>query len=155
MLRRLTASLALLLVVGKHLAAQSQASPDLWSGTRHLAIAKSTFVAGPAPKERIFVIDATDKGIKATVSGTQADGTSLTFSYTAKFDGKFYPVTGRGPADSVSFRRVNTQRLETTQKTGTKVQATSILTLSRDGRVVTLTFKGPHDEPSNVLVFEK
>jgi hypothetical protein len=33
MLRRLTASLALLLVVGMPLATQSPASSDLWSGT--------------------------------------------------------------------------------------------------------------------------
>lgn len=121
----------------------------------HLAIAKSTFVAGSAPKERTFVIQATDNGIEARVTGTEADGTPVNFNYTAKLDGKFYPVTGRGPADSVSFGRVSAHRLDTTQKTGTKVEANGIFALSRDGRVLTLTFKGPHGEPSNVLVFEK
>src|SRR2546423_15122643 len=93
-MRRLTSSLALVLVVGNPLAAQPQASSDLWAGHRHLVVSKSTFRDGPAPKERTFAIEAVDGGIRVTVTGTEADGTPLNFSYTAKFDGKYYPITG-------------------------------------------------------------
>ena len=155
MLRRLSASFALMLLAGTALAAQSQASSDLWTGTRHLAVAKSTFVGDTPPRERTFVIESIDNGMKATVTGTQADGSTLSFGYTAKFDGKFYPDARGGPGDSVAFRRVGARRLESTQKTGAKIAGTSTFVLSRDGKVVTLTFKGAHGEPGNVLVFEK
>src|SRR5205823_9958331 len=143
-MRRLTSSLALVLVVGNHLAAQSQASSDLWAGTRHLVLSKSTFRDGPAPKERTFVIETVDNGIRATVTGTESDGRPLNFSYTAKFDGKYYPITGPSAgADSTSFRRVTARRFESRSKTKGKVVYTMMFALSKDGRVVTLTATSP------------
>lgn len=119
-MRRLTSSLALVLVVGNHLAAQSQKSSDLWAGTRHLVLSKSTFRGGPAPKERTFVIETVNGGIRATVTGTETDGTPLNFCYTAKFDGKYYPISDSAGRDSVSFRRVSARRLQSTAKTDGK-----------------------------------
>jgi hypothetical protein len=152
-MRRLTLSLALVLLVGNH-AVQAQASSDLWTGTRHLVIAKSTFRHGPAPKERTSVIEAVDGGIKMTVTGTQADGTPVNFTYTAKFDGKYYPVMGRDPVDSTSFRRVTAHRLESKSTDGKDVE-TSTFVLSKDGRVLTLALTDPDGKKSDVLVFKK
>ena len=154
-MRRLTSSLALVLVVGNHLAAQSQASSDLWAGTRHLVVSKSTFRDGPAPKERTFAIEAVDGGIRVTVSGTEAEGTPLNFSYTAKFDGKYYPITGSAGVDSASLRRITARRVEWTGKTAGKVVYTMTFALSKDGRVVTLTTTLPGGKRGNVLVYEK
>jgi hypothetical protein len=154
-MRRVTSFFALVLFVGSHLAAQSPASPDLWAGTRHLVLSKSIFRDGPAPKERTFVIETLDGGIKATVTGTEADGSSVNLSYAARFDGKYYATSGSGAGDSVSFRRVSARRLESTHKTGANVDAMGTFALSKDGSVVTLTFKGPGGEPGNVLVFAK
>ena len=96
-----------------------------------------------------------DGGIKGTVTGTEANGTPVTLSYTAKFDGKFYPTTGSAGGDSVSFRRVSARKLESARKTNGKVEAGGTFVLSKDGRVVTLTFTLPNGRPGNVLVFEK
>ena len=154
-MRRLTSSIALLLLVGHQLSAQSQASSKLWTGTRHLSLTKSTFRGGPAPKERTFVIEMVDGGIKGTVTGTEADGAPMILSYTAKFDGKFYPTSGSAGGDSVSFRRISARKLESARKAGGKVESGATFALSEDGRVVTLTFTLPNGRPGNVLVFEK
>src|SRR5437762_356708 len=153
-MRRLTSSLALVLVVGNHLAAQSQASSDLWAGTRHLVLSKSTFRGGPAPKERTFVLETVDNGIRVTVTGTEADGTPLNFHYTAKFDGKYYPIIGSAGVDSASFRHATARRIESTRKTDGVVYRMTFV-LSKDGRVVTLTETLPSGKRGNVLVYEK
>ena len=40
------------------------------------------------------------------VTGTEADGTTLNFSYTVKFDGQYSATAGAGAGDSISFRRL-------------------------------------------------
>src|SRR3954452_4803087 len=152
---RLTLSLTLALIVGSHGIARSQSSPKAWGGTRHLVISKSTFRGDKTPKERTFVIEPIDGGFRGTVSGTEADGTPVHFSYASKLDGKYYPVSGMRPGDSTAFRRVTARRLESTRKVNDKVEATSAFTLSPDGKVVTLTFTLPGGKPGNTLIFEK
>jgi hypothetical protein len=154
-MRRLTTSLALTLLLGAHGVARSQSLEHAWAGTRHLAIAKSTFRGDKPPKERTFVIEPNDSGFKGTITGTEADGTPLSFSYTAKVDGKYYPVSGMQAGDSTTFRRVTTHRLENMRKVNNRVEATSTFALSRDGKIVTLSFMLPSGKPGNVLVFEK
>jgi hypothetical protein len=55
----------------------------------------------------------------------------------------------------MSFRRVSARRLESRRKTGAQETGTTTFVLSKDGKNLTLTFKGPRGEPGNVLVFEK
>jgi hypothetical protein len=154
-MRRLTLLLALALVVGSQGAARSQSLGKAWTGTRHLVLSKSTFRGDTPPRERTFIIEPTDGGFKGTVTGIEADGTPMHFSYAARLDGKYYPVSGTRPSDSTSFRRVTARRLESTRKVDDRVEATSTFALSPDGRVVTLTFMLPGGKPGSILVFEK
>ena len=96
-----------------------------------------------------------DGGFKATVTGIEADGSPVNFSYAAQLDGNYYAVSGTQPTDSIAFRRTNPRRLESTRKVNGKVQGNSTFALSRNGRVVTLTFTLLGGKPGNVLVFEK
>ena len=154
-MRRLIPSIALVLLVGNQLAAQPKASPDPWAGTRHLVLSKSTIRFGPTPRERTFVIESIDGGMKATVTGIEADGSKLSYSYTAKFDGKDYPVTGTRDVRSTSFRRIDAHTLESTAKKDGKVETVSKFVLSEDGKTLTLTQALPDGSPVNVLVYEK
>jgi hypothetical protein len=58
-------------------------------------------------------------------------------SWTAKLDGKYYPVKGSYDADSVSLRRVNDRTIELTYKDGGMTVRFNTITISTDGRTMT------------------
>ena len=48
----------------------------------------------------VFGADNSLGGVKVTTTGENMDGTPINSSYTAKYDGKEYPVTGAPPSPS-------------------------------------------------------
>jgi hypothetical protein len=79
-------------------------------GTWKLNLEKSKFNPGPGPKSLTQTAEAVEDGVKWTSTGEAADGTPINISFTAKYDGKDYPITG-GRADSIAIKEVdaNTQ----------------------------------------------
>jgi hypothetical protein len=70
------------------------------------------------------------------------DGTSLSSSYTYKYDGKENPVTG-GPYDTISVKRVDADTTSfETRKTGGKYHTTGRSVVSKDGKMRTQTSTG-------------
>ena len=69
---------------------------------------------------------------------TMADGITLTGgtgeTYTAKFDGKDYPVQGVRANDTVSLKRINANAIEETDKRNGQVTEKNLMTVSQDGR---------------------
>ena len=67
------------------------------------------------------------------------DDTPVNYSFTYKYDGKEYPVTG-GPFDTISVKRIdaNTTSWEV-RKTGGKYHATGRTVISKDGKKLTQT----------------
>ena|SRR6185503_15451897 len=64
----------------------------------------------PAPnpiKSSTMVREASGDSVKVTNTGVRADGTAANWSYTAKYDGKEYPVTGNAPFDAISVKQVD------------------------------------------------
>jgi|SRR5579871_730254 len=59
-------------------------------------------------------------------------------SYTAKFDGKDYPLKGDLASDTVAVKRVDANTIEETTKKAGKVVVISRLTVSADGRLITV-----------------
>src|ERR1039458_3097310 len=58
-------------------------------GTWKLNVAASKYTPAPMPIKSLTVIrEASDGGVKVTITGEQADGTAINASYTAKYDGK-------------------------------------------------------------------
>ncbi len=133
-----------------------QADPAL--GTWTLNIAKSKYNPGPAPKSVTVTVQATDQGAKTDVTGTGSDGTPIQVSYTAKPDGKDYPVTGSQAYDALSVHKTDAWTRVTTRKKGGKVIQTARTVYSKDGKTMTVTTTGVDakgQKINNVTVFDK
>ena len=66
-----------------------------------------------------MVREASDGGVKSTSTGERKDGTAINSTYTAKYDGKEYPVTD-APWDTISIKQIdaNTFTAETKKAGG-------------------------------------
>jgi hypothetical protein len=58
--------------------------------------------------------------------------------YTAKFDGNEYPVKGSDEFDTASLKRLGERSFEETNKLKGKVVESSTLTVSNDGKTLTI-----------------
>jgi hypothetical protein len=74
---------ALSLVTSGALLAQS--NPQI--GTWKLNVAKSNFGGTPAPKNETRTVEAQGDGAKYSFEGVGADGSSIAWSFTTKYDG--------------------------------------------------------------------
>jgi len=127
-------------------------------GTWTLEVAKSTFKPGPAPKSVTVTFATVDEGTKVEAKIVAADGASTETRYTAKYDGKDYPVTGSADYDVVSVKRIDATTRETTRKMGGKVVQTVWAVVSNDGKVLTVKTKGTNakgEKIDNVAVYQK
>ena len=152
-----TARMAVLLTVGSAAVAAAPAA-DPVIGTWQINVAKSKFSPGPAPKSDTRVYATTEQGTAMTWTSVGADGKETVVKSTFKADGKDYPLTGAANFDSLSLKQVDDHTVQSTQKKGGKVIGTTTRTVSKDGKVLTLSSKGtsatgvPYD---NVMVYDK
>src|SRR5260370_31281537 len=84
----------------------------LWSsdpaiGTWTLNTAKSKYSPDPAPKSATITFEETADGVKRTGESIDADGNKSSFEYTAKYDGKDYPVSGSDLYDAIPLKLPN------------------------------------------------
>lgn len=132
---------------------------DMQVGTWKLDLAKSKYSpANLAPKSSMTKIEATADGIKATVDNVDADGKTIHYTFTAKYDGKDYPVTGDPNRDTVSYKKVDDYTFDSTSKKGGKVTTTAHIVYSKDGKMRTLTITGTNaqgQKVSNMQVYSK
>jgi hypothetical protein len=140
------------------LALSVAATADQHSGTWKMNAAKSKYSPGPAPKDVTVKVDSDENGIKLDADGTNADGTPTHVEYSAKFDGKDYPIIGTY-ADTVSVKRIdaNTMQAILKKKDG-QLMMTVITTVTIDGKTRTSTFRGKDGqgrEVNNVVVYDK
>ena len=129
-------------------------------GTWKLDVAKSKYTPAPMPVKSLTVIrEASDGGVKQTVTGERADGTAASGSYTAKYDGKEVQVTGNSPYDTIAIKQVNANTLtDERKKTGGPYKATGRTVVSNGGKTMTTTTKGTNadgKEFTQVLVLDK
>ena len=135
------------------------ATPDakLWSGAWHLNTAKSKF--GAAGKEQSETRTYDYSGGKLTMKSTSKDGggKEMTFSYSAAFDGKSYPMAGNPNADSISLTPVNGRELKASSRFHGKLTVQSTAMVSADGKHLTLkrTYVAMKGKPSEVLEFDR
>jgi hypothetical protein len=136
----------------------SAAPADEHSGTWKMNPANSNYSPGPAPKSITVKIAADAENMKLTSDGIDAAGKPTHVEYTAKYDGKDYPITGIPNADTVALERLDASTIRSITKRGDQVVMTVTSVISKDGKTRTATFKGKNAEGldvNNVVVYDK
>ena len=139
--------------------AQAQGNPFV--GTWKMDPQKSKASPSPGPKEETRVVETQGDSVKGSYEGTAADGSRIAYGYTAKYDGKDYPLTGMGTpdgADTLALKRIDTNTYEVSAKRGGIVVMTARVVVSQNGKVTTITTKGTDvsgKPDSSVRVFYK
>jgi hypothetical protein len=147
------------LVIGAAITTVGMFGADSSVGTWKYNAAKSKTTSTNPTKSQTDVREATpDGGVKITRTGQLTDGTSADSSFTYKYDGKEYPVTG-GSFDTISVKRINANTTSwVASKTGGKYHVIGRTVISPDGKTLTQTSKGTDAEGKPVtqtLVFDK
>ena len=132
------------------------ADPSL--GTWKLNVAKSKYSPGPAPKSGNLTFEASGDAVKRTGEQIAADGKKSSLTYTAKMDGKFYPVTGSDLYDEISIKKIDDHNTEAAMKRGGKAALSAKRSVSKDGKVMTITITGTNakgEKINNVVLYDK
>ncbi len=129
-------------------------------GTWKLNIEQSKFNRGAMPVKSLTVIrEASNGGVKVTVTGEAPDRTAIKASYTAKYDGQEAQVTGNAPYNTIAIKQVDANRLtDERKKTGTPYHGVGETVISNDGKTMTVNTGGigADGKPfSTTLVFQK
>ena len=137
----LTALISAPLLCGHAFAAGNQAK-DPFLGTWMMDTDRSTFVPGPVPEDRTMTFELKDGALHhITRTRNLFLGGTDDIDYTAKFDGKDYPIAGTG-IDTISLKRIDPNTIERTGKVRGMVTETGTMKVSPDGKVLTITIKG-------------
>jgi len=114
-------------------------------GTWKANVAKCKYTPAPWPVKSLIVTrEAAPGGVKVTNTGKRTDGSAITASYTAKYDGSSSEVTGQGsPYDSMSVKQgdANTFTYEA-KNSKTKYRASGRIVISGDGKTMTADASG-------------
>jgi hypothetical protein len=148
------------LLIGLMLAAASMSAhaADPLDGKWQLNVANSMYDPGPAPKSVVRNQTLKDDTYTLVSEITEADGSTRTLTFSAKLDGKDYPVTGSVNADTIALKRLDERTIEFTQKKGGKEVVTGKHTVSEDGTELEISAKGTSpkgEEFANLMVFDK
>lgn len=135
------------------------ASPDAkaWNGTWHLNAAASKWGAAGKEQSETRTYDFSGGKLSMKSSSKDAAGKEMTFSYSAAFDGKWYPMTGNPNADSISLTAVSGREVKASSRMHGKLAVQSTATVSADGKHLTLkrTYVAMKGKPSEVLEFDR
>jgi opacity protein-like surface antigen len=140
-------------------AASAAAPPNakLWNGTWHLNVAKSKWAS--AAKEQSESRTYSVSGDKITMKSSSKDlsGKPMNFSYSATWDGKWYPMPGNPNADRISLTAASERQINAKSTLHGKQAADSTATISADGKHLTLTRKmlRMKGSPTDVLEFDR
>jgi GH15 family glucan-1,4-alpha-glucosidase len=115
-------------------------------------------VNGTSGSWRVNKVNESENGLTTTFKG---DGSELSMStptgvsYTAKLDGKDYPVKGSYFYNSVSLKRVDDRTIEETDKRDGKVVEVAKMTVSPDGKKMTVVAEDKLTGRTSTYVAEK
>jgi hypothetical protein len=131
---------------------------DHFTGTWTLNVAKSKYGPGMPPKSQTTKLETMKDGIREIVDRVNADGSMTHWDFSAKFDGKDYPISGDPDRDMASVKKVNDFTLEVVNKKAGKVTTSMTLVVAKDGKSRTNTVTGKNAAGvaiNNVLFFDK
>ena len=140
-MKRVSTVVVLLVVFCAVLVGQAPAAKNM-VGVWKLDAAKSKFSPGPPLKDQVATLSAVEDGLKVVADRTEADGKATHFEWTAKFDGKDYPVKGDPGRDAVSVKKVDDYTIDITNKKAGKVLTIIHAVYAKDGKSRTETTTG-------------
>ena len=149
------AAMIALVIPGRQASAQNA---DPLNGTWHLNLDKSKFRSGPVPKSQTRTYEVSADSVKQSIDGVDSQGKPVRSRFTAKYDGKDYPVTGNPDADTIAVTRTGPYSGRSTLKKDGKVVQQTIRTVSKDGKTLTLANRGTNSKGAKIdqdLVFDK
>jgi hypothetical protein len=114
---------------------------ESWVGAWKVNAAKSQF-GSSAMRTQTLKFETTPAGIKLTSEGTDAQGKPVQAGYTSKFDGKDVPWDGNPMADTACPKMIDDNSYENVWKKGGKAIATAKVSVSKDGKTLTVTTDG-------------
>jgi histidinol dehydrogenase len=132
---------------------------DMQIGTWKLNLAKSKYnPAALALRSATVKGEAVDNGIKNVVDTVDSQGKSFHYEYTAKYDGKDYPVKGDPNRDTTALKKIDDNTFEQINKKSGKITTTNRWVYARDGKSRTQTTTGADaqgQKVNNVVVWDK
>jgi hypothetical protein len=132
---------------------------DNYVGVWALNVAKSKYSPGPPAKSQTTKLETVSGGgLREIGDRTNADGSKTHWEFTAKYDGKDYPVTGDPDRDTVALKRVDDNTLEVVNKKAGKVTNRMTILVAKDGKSRTNTATGTNAKGiaiNNVLFFDR
>ncbi|HKA37594.1 MAG TPA: hypothetical protein VKH43_12295 [Thermoanaerobaculia bacterium] len=123
-----------------------------WIGTWELNTAESKYSPGPAPRSQTVRFSVAGDSIMLTSDGVGADGTPTHTGYVSRFDGKDVPWDGNPDADIASPLKIDANNYDNIWKQTGKATMISRVTVSADGRTMTVVQKGTNENGEPVSV---
>jgi hypothetical protein len=148
------------MIIGLAITAIGMFGSDNSIGTwkRNVAQSKITPPITNPIKSLTIVNEASEGGVKTTVTGERQDGTPINSTSSLKYDGKEYPVTG-APWDMMSMKQTGANSFTfEAKKTGGKYHVTGRSVISKEGMTMTTTTKGTNAEgqpTSGTAIYDK
>jgi hypothetical protein len=116
-------------------------SKDPLIGTWHIDLGKSDFQPESTMLRRTLKIEAKSAGISVSQETVAQDGHSSYVEYTAAYDSKDVPISG-SVLDTVALKHLNGNTVERTGKIRGQAVETATMSVSADGRTLTIVTKG-------------
>ena len=126
-------------------------------GTWKLNAAKSK-IGLNAPKNSTVVYETAGDNVKVTVDGSDRKGKPTHNTWTGKFDGKDYPVTGDPNEDVRSYTKIDDHTLGFNVKKGGKITTGGRIVVAADGKSRTVIISGTDPQGKkfkSLAVYEK
>ena len=150
----IVASLALAIPQG---ASAADPNAKLWNGTWHLNAAKSKFASSAKEQSETRTYNIFHGKVAMKSSSKDPSGKALNFSYSAGYDGKWYPMVGNPNADRISLKVISDREVKASSQLHGKPSVESIAKVSADGKHLTLQRKMLRlkGAPTDMLEFDR
>ena len=150
----IVASLALAIPQG---ASAADPNAKLWNGTWHLNVAKSKFASSAKEQSETRTYNISHGKVAMKSSSKDPSGKALNFSYSAGYDGKWYPMVGNPNADRISLKVISDREVKASSQLHGKPSVESIAKVSADGKHLTLQRKMLRlkGAPTDMLEFDR
>ena len=116
------------------------AASDPFSGVWKLNLSEPKLPL-PVPQSQTGTIESDSNGVRIREEVLTDKGERLKIAVDAKFDGKYYPISGSPYADEVAYQRVDSHIIKGIAKKAGKVVSTETVVISRDDKTMKATYQ--------------